>query len=86
MKTLKLTPPTQTYTIIGINIIAWLLLQGAGFGQDLPSSVCEYGLIPADLFNDALTQVNNSRCEKRSRLAGYYKLYIYARQLDAYFR
>jgi len=59
----QINTPYATYTIIGINVIAWLLLQGAGFGQELQSSVCNYGLIPSDLFTDSLTQTGHSRCE-----------------------
>lgn len=46
--------PIATYTIIALNIIAWFLLQGFGEDSALRASVCNYGLIPGDLFNDGL--------------------------------
>ena len=46
-KTLR--TPVITYLLIGLNVAVWLLLQGAGFGVALPSSVCEHGLIPGEL-------------------------------------
>ena len=45
--------PYATYALIGLNVLAWVLLQGAGFGEQLNLSVCQYGLIPADLFSQA---------------------------------
>jgi membrane associated rhomboid family serine protease len=42
--------PVVTYAIVGLNIAAWLLLQGAGFGmQDLIASVCNLGMIPGEI-------------------------------------
>ncbi|MBD3648430.1 MAG: rhomboid family intramembrane serine protease [Pseudomonadales bacterium] len=41
--------PWTTWTIIGLNAVAWVLLQGLGFEPGLSSSVCRYGLIPGDL-------------------------------------
>src|SRR5262245_54946522 len=38
-----------TVTIIGINIFAWLFVQGAGADLPLAKSVCELGLIPGEL-------------------------------------
>jgi membrane associated rhomboid family serine protease len=38
-----------TGTIIGLNIASWILLQGAGAALPLAKSVCELGLIPAEL-------------------------------------
>jgi len=48
--------PVATYTLIGMNILAWVLLQGFGNDAALGASVCEYGLIPGDLFSDASDQ------------------------------
>ncbi|MFT7560313.1 MAG: membrane associated rhomboid family serine protease [Flavobacteriales bacterium] len=50
----QVNKPIATYIIIGLNIAAWLLLQGAGFGDQLNASVCQFGLIPADLFGPDL--------------------------------
>jgi membrane associated rhomboid family serine protease len=41
--------PYVTYVLIGINVLAWLLLQGAGSALPLARSVCELGLIPGEL-------------------------------------
>ena len=47
----QINKPIATYTIITLNILAWFLLQGMGSGEQLQASVCQYGLIPADLFS-----------------------------------
>jgi membrane associated rhomboid family serine protease len=38
-----------TYAIIAANVLAWLVVQGAGTVLGLAWSVCEYGLIPGEL-------------------------------------
>src|SRR5919106_1771790 len=38
-----------TGTIIGLNVLVWILVQGAGTTFALASSVCELGLIPGEL-------------------------------------
>ena len=38
-----------TATIIGLNIFVWLFIQGAGAEFPLAKSVCELGLIPAEI-------------------------------------
>jgi membrane associated rhomboid family serine protease len=38
-----------TATIIGLNIFVWLFIQGAGAKFPLAKSVCELGLIPAEI-------------------------------------
>jgi membrane associated rhomboid family serine protease len=38
-----------TILIIAINVLAWLLIQGAGTGYAFPESVCNRGLIAAEL-------------------------------------
>ena len=38
-----------TYALIGLNVLAWLGVQGAGTGLALARSVCELGLIPGEL-------------------------------------
>jgi membrane associated rhomboid family serine protease len=45
----QLTVPLVTCAIIGLNVVAWLLLQGLGSEPALTRSVCQLGLIPADL-------------------------------------
>lgn len=46
----QLNRPYTTYGLIAANALAWFLLQGFGMSEDLNTSVCHYGLIPADLF------------------------------------
>jgi rhomboid family protein len=43
------TVPYATYGLIGLNVLAWILLQGLGTEPALSSSVCRLGLIPADV-------------------------------------
>jgi membrane associated rhomboid family serine protease len=45
-----LRTPIMTYLILGVTIASWLLIQGAGFDAfRLAASVCNYGLVPAEL-------------------------------------
>ena len=44
-----LRPAIITAAIIGLNIIVWLLIQGAGSDLALAKSVCDLGLIPGEL-------------------------------------
>ncbi|MGH8667356.1 MAG: rhomboid family intramembrane serine protease [Burkholderiales bacterium] len=41
--------PYVTLALIGVNVLAWLLVQGAGAALPLARSVCELGLIPGEL-------------------------------------
>ena len=41
--------PYVTFALVGTNIAAWLLLQGAGSEMALAQSVCDLGLIPGEL-------------------------------------
>ena len=52
----QLQTPYVTYGLIGLNVLAWLVLQGAGMGDQLQSSVCQFGLIPADLLGGVSTR------------------------------
>jgi membrane associated rhomboid family serine protease len=38
-----------TYALVALNILAWLFVQGAGTALPLARSVCDLGLIPAEL-------------------------------------
>jgi len=38
-----------TMAVIGVNVLAWLVVQGAGSALPLARSVCELGLIPGEL-------------------------------------
>jgi membrane associated rhomboid family serine protease len=41
--------PYATFALVGVNVAAWLLIQGAGSDLPLARSVCELGLIPGEL-------------------------------------
>ncbi len=41
--------PVITITLIVLNVLAWLLVQGAGTAYKLAWSVCTFGLIPGEL-------------------------------------
>ena len=41
--------PYVTLTLIALNVLSWLLVQGAGATVPLVRSVCEFGLIPGEL-------------------------------------
>ncbi len=45
--------PYATYTIIGLNLLVWALLQGFGTDPALPQSLCTHALIPGDLLGGA---------------------------------
>ena len=45
-----LTPYT-TYVIVGLNVLAWVLIQGLGTNPALVNSVCSLGLVPAELLH-----------------------------------
>jgi membrane associated rhomboid family serine protease len=41
--------PYATYAIVGLNVLAWALVQGFGTEPALSSSVCTLGLVPGEL-------------------------------------
>ena len=41
--------PIVTMALIAINVLVWILVQGAGAEQPLAASVCNLGLIPGEL-------------------------------------
>jgi membrane associated rhomboid family serine protease len=41
--------PVVTIAIIALNVLAWVIVQGAGSGVAVARSVCELGLIPGEL-------------------------------------
>lgn len=45
----QINVPYITYLFIALNVIAWIGLQGMGAEPALSQSVCQFGLIPADL-------------------------------------
>lgn len=42
-------PVFTTYLIIGLNVAAWVFIQGLGFNPALASSVCRFGMVPGEL-------------------------------------
>jgi len=42
-------PAYVTMTLIALNVAVWILVQGAGATRPLAASVCNFGLIPAEL-------------------------------------
>jgi len=44
--------PIVTYVIIGLNVLVWLFIQHAGFGEGYQASLCNLALIPGDLLNN----------------------------------
>lgn len=42
-------PALVTWLIIAINLVVWFVVQGAGSGDAVAASVCNYGLIPGEL-------------------------------------
>jgi membrane associated rhomboid family serine protease len=47
------TTPYVTYGLIAANVVSWALLQGLGSEPALSASVCNLGLIPADVLGNA---------------------------------
>jgi membrane associated rhomboid family serine protease len=45
--------PVATVGIIAVNVLAWLFVQGAGATEPLARSVCQLGLIPAEILHTA---------------------------------
>lgn len=48
-----LQTPVVTWGLIGLNVLAWVFLQGMGTEPAMAQSLCQYGLIPADLLDKA---------------------------------
>ncbi len=54
----QLRLPVVTFTLIGLNIVAWVLLQGLGSEPALTRSICQLGLIPGDILGEVdLSQI-----------------------------
>jgi membrane associated rhomboid family serine protease len=66
----QVNKPIATYIIIGLNIVAWVLLQGAGMGEQLNNSVCQFGLIPSDLFASDFSSTGHQVCSGGSGWLG----------------
>jgi membrane associated rhomboid family serine protease len=48
-----LRTPVVTFTLIALNVVSWLLVQGAGAAEPLMRSVCNLGLIAGELTRTA---------------------------------
>ena len=46
---LQLIRPYTTYTIILLNLIAWISFQGAGSSEIVGAAICSYGAIPTEV-------------------------------------
>jgi membrane associated rhomboid family serine protease len=46
----SLRPAVVTGVIMALNLVSWMVVQGAGSGAPLLASICRFGLIPAELF------------------------------------
>lgn len=53
----QLNLPIITYALIAINVLVWLVVQGMGAEPALSASICQFGMIPADLSGHALNTV-----------------------------
>jgi len=70
----QLNKPYATYAILAVNVLSWVLLQGLGSTDSLNTSICHYGLIPADLFaSDPYVSVVQTGC--RGQGAGIVSLF-----------
>lgn len=52
----QINVPYVTYLFIALNVVAWLVVQGMGVEPALTQSVCQFGLIPADLTGQEFVQ------------------------------
>ena len=83
-------PAYVTMAIIAINVLVWLFVQGAGTPRALAASVCNLGLIPAELTQSvrpgtAFPMGEGMSCPNRSRprILARAHLDVPARVLDA---
>ena len=58
----QINTPIATYAIIALNVLAWIFVQGMGAAEPLTSSICQYGLIPVDLFTSGATGSGARMC------------------------
>lgn len=54
--------PVATATIIALNVLAWIFLQGLGSDAALTDSICSFGLIPADVYSIDLQGIDQRIC------------------------
>lgn len=43
-----------TFSIIGLNVLSWFIIQGLGFNPTLAMSICRFGVIPGELLGTIL--------------------------------
>jgi membrane associated rhomboid family serine protease len=58
----QINTPIATYALIALNALAWLLVQGLGSNESLNASICQYGLIPVDLFTSSSSGAGQRMC------------------------
>ncbi len=58
----QLRIPYVNYGLILVNILAWISIQGLGQQPILSESICQYGLIPADLLSHFRANLEQSFC------------------------
>ena len=46
-------PPVMTWVLLGVTLLVWIVVQGAGAGDRLILSVCNLGLVPGELSGQA---------------------------------
>jgi len=50
----QLNKPIATYIVISLNVISWVFLQGFGSTESINVSICQFGVIPSDVFSDQM--------------------------------
>jgi len=53
----QILTPYGTYAIIGLNALVWAFVQGFGAALPLAGSICQFGLVPAQLLQSAASDV-----------------------------
>lgn len=58
--------PTVTWALVGLNVAAWVLIQGMGTEPALTHSVCRLGLVPGSILGhlppDTVIDLGRARC------------------------
>ncbi|MFQ5550061.1 MAG: rhomboid family intramembrane serine protease [Gemmatimonadales bacterium] len=66
--------PVATVALIAVNVLVWILVQGVGSEPTLSASVCQWGLMPAELLGQikpgTVVDLGRVRCELGTGVAG----------------
>lgn len=65
----QINTPIATYVLIALNAFAWIVLQGMGSSEHLNASICQYGLIPVELFPSTSAASSSPICGAHSTSA-----------------